>query len=613
MKKIVSTAMLSLLLFSGVVFAQEDTLPPAGITPESPFFFLDRFSEGVGTFFTFGSAAKAKRYLVLAEERLAEAQALAERGDDNTEVAIKLFEEQFKSAQEKAQESGKFDVTAKVTEAAIKHISVLDEVIDRVPRQAKDALRATKERSLDGQIEALRALAKQDPQRMIGVFVKATERRLRAVQAKAERGSEDEEKADEAAVALEEYDKYTQFGQEISSIARSTRTVDTTVQDLVKKATSHHIQVLEDVRRKLPPQAQDKLQRALDNARRVQGLGLAIPSPTQQQPQLPTPQPKVQQKTQPQVPAKKVAPQSRPTTPIPTPIEQKGIKPSLAEQFSQLESELTGARASGSRLAPEHYDRIKGDLTKLESQGYPPNEIERLNKIAIDLSPHLQGPIKQGLTSSSTPSAEQTNTAVTPKPNCISNPSPVFTSHITDISKVSYVVPPPTMGSGPSLKTHSYIGTNGVNVAVYAPTAMTLKAGSHYVGGPYSFEFRASCEVSVRYGHITNPLDALKKLLPSEPQPDSRTQELSPVSFAAGDLIGYTTGTVAAGNWDFGVYNSTKVNRFANDPNWNKSDTYTTAVCPFDYFAPDLKAGYIARFDSKILGGNSPHGESFCL
>lgn len=196
--------------------------------------------------------------------------------------------------------------------------------------------------------------------------------------------------------------------------------------------------------------------------------------------------------------------------------------------------------------------------------------------------------------------------------NCISNPSPIFTNHITDMSAVNYVVAPPTMGSGPSLKTHGYIGTEGANVPVYAPMAMTIKNGSHYVGGPYMFEFQASCEVTVRFGHMTNPVDSIKKLLPAEPKEDSRTQELSGVSFAAGELIGYTVGTSAAGNWDFGVYNSTVTNRYAQDPSWNNSSVYTTAVCPFDYFAPDLKAEYVAKFDSQIMGGNPPHGESFC-
>ena len=213
---------------------------------------------------------------------------------------------------------------------------------------------------------------------------------------------------------------------------------------------------------------------------------------------------------------------------------------------------------------------------------------------------------------SSGPSNSPSYSNPQPESNCISNPSPVFTSHITDMSKVDYIVPPPTLGTGPtgpSLKPHSYIGTNGAKVPIYAPTSMTLKGGAYYVGGPYTIEFRASCEVIVRYGHITDPVDAIKKLFPSEPQQDSRTQELNPIHFAAGELLGYTTGTPQAGNWDFGVLNSLQKNRYANDPNWSYADTY---VCPFAYFTPELKAAYTAKFDPTYLGGNPPHGESFC-
>ena len=141
---------------------------------------------------------------------------------------------------------------------------------------------------------------------------------------------------------------------------------------------------------------------------------------------------------------------------------------------------------------------------------------------------------------------------------------------------------------------------------------MTLESGSHYVGGPYMVEFQVSCEVRVRFGHMTEPVEAIKKLLPAEPKPDSRTEELAPIVFAAGDLIGYTTGTAVAGNWDFGVYNSTVRNRYADDADWGSSTTYTTAVCPFDYFPASLKASYVLKFNSAMLGGNPPHGEPFC-
>lgn len=277
----------------------------------------------------------------------------------------------------------------------------------------------------------------------------------------------------------------------------------------------------------------------------------------------------------------------------------------IQQRFAALEGELQKAQEKKSFFSPEHTTRILSDLTNLEAQGYPKSEVERLRKIVYDLSPHLQDQAKQNQVAPSPyMSAAQAN--------CQSNPNPVFTNDITDISKVNYIGPPPTMGAGPSLKTHSYIGTDHVRVPVYAPATMTLESGSHYVGGPYMMEFRVSCEVKVRFGHITEPIEAIKKLLPTEPKTDSRTEELSPVVFPAGEIVGYTTGTDLAGNWDFGVYNSIVRNRYADDLNWNNSTTYTTAVCPFDYFTASLRSTYFSKFNSAALGGNPPHGEPFC-
>ena len=66
------------LLFSGTAYAQEEELPNPGITPDSPFYFLDNWGKNIGLFFAFGPEAKARKALEYAEERLAEAQAMAE-------------------------------------------------------------------------------------------------------------------------------------------------------------------------------------------------------------------------------------------------------------------------------------------------------------------------------------------------------------------------------------------------------------------------------------------------------------------------------------------------------------------------------------------------------
>lgn len=282
-KKIIAVAVLGVFLFSGVASAQTNDLPSAGATPGSPFYFLDRFFEGVGTLFTFGEANKARRYLALAEERLSEAQTLAEEQDaENTAEATELYEEQFAEAKERAGRTGELDLEAQVTDATTKHLSVLDGVLERVPEQARAQVLAAKERTVSGQIEALRGIAQRDPEAAVDIFARAAEGRLNAANARAGRG-DDENEAEEVEEALAEYEKYAEFGQEISGLAQGIRTGETTVEDLVKRATSHHLQVLEDVRQKLPPQAQQQFQRAVDSAREVQQLRPAIPAQPQQQ------------------------------------------------------------------------------------------------------------------------------------------------------------------------------------------------------------------------------------------------------------------------------------------------------------------------------------------
>lgn len=56
-----------------LVFAQNQAvLPNAGITPESPFYFFDKFGEALRAFFTFNPEGKARLQITFAAERMAE-------------------------------------------------------------------------------------------------------------------------------------------------------------------------------------------------------------------------------------------------------------------------------------------------------------------------------------------------------------------------------------------------------------------------------------------------------------------------------------------------------------------------------------------------------------
>jgi len=280
-KYIVTLMVLGMLIGSGVVHAQTTDLPAPGVLPTSPFYFVKGFFEGVGTFFTFGASAKAERYLALAERRLAEAEALAAQGDVRAEAAVARYEAQYAEARERAAQVANIDLEARVADATTKHLAVLDDVISRVPEEAKEAVRSAKEQSIAGQLEALRGIAARDPERAVDIFARAAEQRLLVAQARAGRGGDGEDESENVGDALEDYEKYAQFGQEISTLAQGIRTGETTVEDLVRRATSRHLQVLESVRTTLPPQAQQEFQRAMDSARQVQQLRPSITAPRQ--------------------------------------------------------------------------------------------------------------------------------------------------------------------------------------------------------------------------------------------------------------------------------------------------------------------------------------------
>jgi len=65
------------------------TLPPAGLTPDSPFYFLNQFREAVQMFFTFNPEAKAKLEVSFASERVAEIKAvISTKGVQDKAVAV---------------------------------------------------------------------------------------------------------------------------------------------------------------------------------------------------------------------------------------------------------------------------------------------------------------------------------------------------------------------------------------------------------------------------------------------------------------------------------------------------------------------------------------------
>ncbi len=171
--KIISFLITLLFLFSlGTgVLAQGTELPNPGLTPDSPFYFLETIAEDIVTFFTFGDLKKAERYAALAAERLAEAQAVVNKGKPEfTEKTLTRYENQLNNSiarAEKAMAKGKntekiMEVLAKVGKATSVHLEVLAEVYEKVPEEAKSAIENAMKASVKGHEKAVEALKAKD-------------------------------------------------------------------------------------------------------------------------------------------------------------------------------------------------------------------------------------------------------------------------------------------------------------------------------------------------------------------------------------------------------------------------------------------------------------------
>lgn len=164
-KKLFLAGIVATFLFVSVAQAQTEDLPDPGILPGSPFYFLKSISEGVGTFFTFGDVAKAERFFAIAEVRVAEARALADKGDvKRAEKATEKYQiglDKALAKTEKAKTKGKDvdKVLAKIAEATVRHQAVLARVYEKVPEQAKAAIERVMEKSARGHEMALSAIS----------------------------------------------------------------------------------------------------------------------------------------------------------------------------------------------------------------------------------------------------------------------------------------------------------------------------------------------------------------------------------------------------------------------------------------------------------------------
>lgn len=202
---------------------------------------------------------------------------------------------------------------------------------------------------------------------------------------------------------------------------------------------------------------------------------------------------------------------------------------------------------------------------------------------------------------------------------CTSDPSPLLTAPITDLSKIEVILPPFVI-SGDRFKSRSYVSigrdANGefYEVPVYAPIDSKLMSITYYVEPmqneqgewldveQYSLDFQVSCEVSYGFDHLWRLAEDVAALAPTEPARSTRGdfRLATPLSMQAGELIGYTTGTIQAHNWDFVFSNSSRRNSFANQERYEYTGDLGNLLigdCPYDYYDEEVRGAYYALLD----------------
>ena len=174
-----------ILTFSAPAFAQEENLPAlsseeealpdAGLTPASPFHVFERFGDWARlNILTFGSTRKAEVKVRIAEKRLAELKAVVEAGAESSvvESAEGFVNSSTASLQNDAEilDARGQDASAlieKLNSLSLKQQTVLEDVLERAPEQAREALARAIENSRKGLEKAEEVLGRQVERQLI--------------------------------------------------------------------------------------------------------------------------------------------------------------------------------------------------------------------------------------------------------------------------------------------------------------------------------------------------------------------------------------------------------------------------------------------------------------
>ncbi len=165
-KKALIVLVVAAAVLSPCVFAQDTTLPNPGLTPDSPLYFLDTWSEDISLALTANPESKTRKQITIAEEKLAEAEAMGNKGKgEAAEVAADRYGKMVTSAAKgvvAAAQSGE-GFTDAVGELLATSTSISQQVLagvyEKVPEQARSAIQKAMQVSSQGMEQALNSIS----------------------------------------------------------------------------------------------------------------------------------------------------------------------------------------------------------------------------------------------------------------------------------------------------------------------------------------------------------------------------------------------------------------------------------------------------------------------
>jgi hypothetical protein len=266
--KIFSIILAMVMLFSipTGVFAAEgteaETLPDPGTTPDSPFYFMDKWGKQIAMAFTFGAENKAQRALTYADERMAEIEAMmAQNKFKEATAAGNEYQYCIQTAtksMEQAKSEG-LNVGERMALMAEKHLEVANRLSENASQEAQAVMTQTRERAMTCQETALKHMAQGDPGKAARVNLQLMERQLNRIRTQAEEAG-----GEAVQRRLEEYNRLGNLGEEISQIAKGLGK-ETNVDQLVGMATANHLEVLAQVQQRVEGGAQEAVQATIMN------------------------------------------------------------------------------------------------------------------------------------------------------------------------------------------------------------------------------------------------------------------------------------------------------------------------------------------------------------